>query len=402
RSPAQVHELREESMRNFVTMLALGLAVCGVVAWQLDLLHIGQDATRPTTSASSKDKMPELGTDLFKAAADVDETARPIQARGNPIVIPGNFSVIDKLDVPSQIDGQLLFIGTGIPEGAVQAAGLAPFMAEPYQTARVVQGGRELIVFYHPLYKDQEVGPDQMVAMLDPAKVLDELAGKKAKIEAAKAELRAAVATYKEATAQELRATTLYTQKVMPQEEFDRIKLTRIRYYEESISKEEAVKLAKIEAEQMERFLKQHEIRNKIPVAKSRIKEIYRDLGGAVKNLEPIMNLYSVDRLWAEAMVDVYHGLREGMKVTLEPTTDESPLRTFKGHRGEITSVAVSHNTVHPLIVTASEDKAAAVWHAQVSGPLFVMLHPESVRVVTCSPSQPICLTGGADGVIRL
>jgi WD40 repeat protein len=94
------------------------------------------------------------------------------------------------------------------------------------------------------------------------------------------------------------------------------------------------------------------------------------------------------------------------MSVEVEARRQGKPLKTFQGHRGEITCVAVSNIGEDPFIISGSEDGTARVWKRSQQGELQIWRHPSAVRSVACSPASAgkinWCLTGCADGSVRL
>ncbi len=394
-------------MFRFILILILALGIAGGVAWYYDLVPPIPGPNGVVTS-QAKDPVGPLGNLLYPAAELPAPPPIYTKQQADPIVIPGHLSVIDKIDISCQLPGQLLFIGERVPDGAEAVAGMAPFLAEPFQSTRILRGGRDQFIPYRRFFEGQTVHQDQMVAMLDFSKAYNELVAKRAKVKAVEAEHRATFAILKEAEASLEVQKRLLPQKGTTLEEVRRAQLTRDKYLEESISKGEEVELTKIDVDQATIVLKQHEILNKIPVANSIIQTIYKNRGEALKDQEPVMHLYSLDRLLAEALVEVQYlaRLREGMPVILEPLQEEPPLRVWKGHRAEVTSVAVGgRDPARPFLLSASEDRTVCVWVRDQVGPLRLLKHPQPVRVVAGSPpgsSRNLCLSGDGNGTIRL
>lgn len=394
-------------MLRFIVILLLALVIAGGAAWYYDLVPA---VPGPTGDVQHKDQNHTALGGLLYAAVPLPVLPPPVPAKqqADPIVIPGHLSVIDKIDISCQLPGQLLFIGERVPDGAEAVAGVTPFITEPFQSTRILRGGRDQFVLYRRFFEGQVVHQDQMVAMLDFSKAFNEWVAKRAKVKAMEAEFRATLAILKEAEASVEVSRGLLARKGTTTEEHRRTVLTRDKYIEESISKGEEVELAKIDVDQAAINLKLHEISNKIPVAKSVIKTIYKNRGEALKDQEPVMHLYSLDRLLAECLVEIQYlsRLREGMPVILEPLREEPPVRVWKGHRAEVTSVAVAGtDPAQPYLLSASEDRTVCVWHRDRIGPLRLLKHAQPVRVVAGSPpgsGRNLCLSGDATGTIRL
>lgn len=387
-------------MGRVLLSLLLGGGIFALVGYQAGLFtktkpdtvvapkNGGDQARKQASSAELK-----LGAWLFKpAAAPMLKFAQADPSlKRDPVVLGGHMTVLDKIDVSSNLPGQLLFIGEEVPEGAAQVAGVGPFLYEPFQYAPVEQAGRELIVLYRRLYEDQIVHGNQVVAKINPAKALGELAIKRARVSASHAESRAAVAAFEEAKKRYERADRLFKDKIIAAEDHGAALLTMIKFYEDSVTKGEAVRLSMIEEDQAEIQLRLHDVRNKIPAQRSFIKTIYRNRGEALREQEPVLQLYSLERLRAEALVEVQDlaRIRPGIRVTIEPTQEEGPLRVLPGHRGEITGVAVMGKPTQPLIFTASEDRFVAIWNRYSRSPLQELAHPEPVRSLAVSPPLP-------------
>jgi len=193
------------------------------------------------------------------------------------------------VEVPSQVPGQLLFIGEGVPEWAISLTGVAPFMAEPYYYAVVRLGNEQHARFYRRLYEQEVVQAEQMLGLVDPAKTIGMVREKQAKLKAAIAEGKAAVAAEKEADIRFERARTLRDKGAISEEDYGSALVTAIKFREERVGKEEAVKVAQTDMLQAEIQLSQHEIHNRLAANRAIVKTILRQRGYAVKELEPIM-----------------------------------------------------------------------------------------------------------------
>jgi len=153
---------------------------------------------------------------------------------------------------------------------------------------------------------------------------------------------------------------------------------------------------------------KQHEVRNKNVGRRSIIQKVHKKQGEAVKDLEPVMQVYSLERLTAEAQLDDYYRSRLGngtVLVTIEPTLVDSPPKTYRGHVAAVNCLAVTHDARSPLIVSASEDKTVCIWDPYKAQPLDVFKHSDAVRSLATTPRNApgnFVLTGCADGSIRL
>jgi WD40 repeat protein len=256
--------------------------------------------------------------------------------------------------------------------------------------------------YFRRLQEGDEVKEGQLVGMIDPSLAIDDLAIRKAKLNASVADYDTSIKTRDEAKARFDTNSRLYYGhggKVVSEEDLRGSKLTWQRYIYEVISKLQAIQVAGAELKQSQTTLEMHMLRSKIP---GRIKVIYKNRGDAVKNLDPVLQVFDPNRLRIEALVEMqYVGmLREGQEVVVEPTRFIRPERLLRGHLQEITSVAVSSKND---IVSASEDRTVRVWDSKTRRQKLILAHPAPVRAVACSPAgSNWCLTGATDGVARL
>lgn len=421
-------------MGRFLLTVMLGLAIFAGVAWYFDLW--------PGESGPPMRPKPEDPKGQVEAARQVDvggplyppaPAVKPIQGdapvRIEPIVIAGQLGVVDKVELSSQVDGALLFIGEEVPDAVVAAAGVAPFMIDPFRYANVTSGDQPIGKFYRRLQQGMPVGAGEMVAMVDPARALLDLGAKRVKVQAAEAEHKAAKGIMDESFRRMQVNRGLLAQRAISPEEYELSKVTYDKYYYEWMTKGFGISVAEAEAKVAQHMLELHQIRNKIVLASSKIHVIYKNSGDAVKANEPIMQLVAGNFLQAEAMVDVVHRdrIRLAKKVTLEPSQEEAPLGDgLKAHHREITSVAVTRDG---RILSGSEDGMVRVWsrpkpldreHNLMTAEQARKVKPWSytqpevereldhgrpVRVVAVSPpASPInwCLVGCNDGSIYL
>ncbi len=395
-------------MGRFFLTVVLGLILCGAVAWHYKLLPWQEDY--PNKVVDPIDEGPrqpvEIGNFLFPPKKYPEEPA--VVVKGAPltdsVVIPAHLSIIDKQDVSAQVPGQILFIGEEVPEAALALAGVPPFIVEPFQAAKYLQGSHEVHKLYRELREEQIVRRGQMVALLDPSRALNEVDSKQARVIAADAELKATHALLAEA----LERVAIHERfpESASKEERRLGKLTVEKTRFDIVAKERAVMVSKIDVDQAQILYQYHQIRNESTSAR-KIRAIYKKRNEAAKDQEPIMQLYSTDTLRAEGLVEVQYKrrLRQNMAVTIEPTVEQEPQRTLGGHQLAITSVAVSRDPKNPLIVSGSEDKSVLLWKLDQLRPLQRLRCEHPVRVVACSPPDSAknwCLAGDAGGSIYL
>ncbi|MCI0459173.1 MAG: WD40 repeat domain-containing protein [Gemmataceae bacterium] len=391
-------------MGRFWLTVILALGIGTVIAWGFGL---GPFAKVPReVHAEVPQPARDWGEPLFgplKAPAAVvieDQPSAWPRARRELVIAEASVHPIDKQEISAGRDGILLFVGERVYAEDPLATSALP-------TASILYGGAPLTMTYRPWKQGDYVEYDQMLALVDPTKAMNELLYKKAKVKAAEANYQAAIATANEAEARMARARRL--EKVLPEEEVSAAVLTHVKYRQEEIAKKEEVRLAEVEELQAVADLRQHEVRNKMR-GKGIVGIVYRQLNEGVKNLEPVLQVYSVSRLRVEGLLEAQYAdqLKDPskMRVIVEPIHEMAPERLplgSKAHRGEVNSVAFSHSPRGPLFVSGSEDRTVGVWKLAGGEAPEVLHHETAVRVVACSPpvaGRRICLAGCADGKV--
>jgi len=397
-------------MGKFFAALVLGVAIFGVVYWAFFDTGAGTNANLHGTAAAGASNVQEaqLGGDLYPAQPFPEvrlpnAAARPV----DPVVISGYLTALDQQDVPSQVPGQILFIGEEVPEGVVQVTGAAPFMAEPYYYASIWGGKRSVAKFYRRFYENQVVGQEQMVGAVEFSKALGAVNEKKAKLVSAHAEERAAKAGAEEADTRYRRALELRRGGGISEQELGEAKLTAVKLEEEFKVKQAAVNVPVEDLNQADILYRQHEIRCKLPYNQAVIKTILRPRGFAVKEQDSVMQIQNLDRLLAEAQLDSSYRdrLRAEMTATIEPSQEQAAVKLLQGHRKEITCVAVTKDIQKPQIVSGGEDGLVCIWSPTFSTPLREMQHPGPVQSVACTPAgadRNLCVVGLGDGSLYL
>jgi WD40 repeat protein len=342
--------------------------------------------------------------------------------------------------VPSRREGQLLFIGTELEPGAPRPPAnelfteQVPFLGIEVLPGEVAPESQIVTVTvegqvkrYRPLKEDDTREParlwvgtvtrqlrrlhendpvkkGQLLASLDPSLAIDDLAIKYARLLASQADWQAAQAT-RAAAVQRLRtARELYRSRAVSKEELSAAEQEVIRYRFEEDNKRQTVELAKRELNQARTILGMHEIRSKVDGV---IRSILKKPGEAVKNLEPVFQVHNPRRLRVEGMAAVEHlprlqALKEkGQRLVVEPARLIPPRDELSGHLLEVTSVAVSKDLAHPLVVSGSEDGTVRVWDLTTRRERWIFRHGVPVRAVACTPPgapSHLCLAGTADG----
>lgn len=397
-------------MGRVILTVLIAFALVAGAAYFLDLIPSVPGPGGPSAAAQPGDAAKikaMLDKPLYEGKAPAPIKQAPLKKAMDPIVIAGQINVAQQVDVACPVEGRMAFVGEEVPEGTTAVAGVAAFLPEPFQHVSINQGDRQPVRFYRLLKENQVVREGQNLALVDPSRVLQEVVKADAKVGVATAESVAAKQTEAEAQNRFNTAHKLYLSKSLGLEEYNLAKLTWDKSKADALTKTQAVRVAEADKSSAAILLKEHEIVNKIPAQRSIIKKIYKKGLEAAKAGEAILQIYSLDKLEAEAMVDsqFIRRMHAGMNVIIEPQQEESPVRRLAGHMAEVTSVAVTNDSPNPLYVSGSEDKTVRVWDRNYQSAVFTLKHPEAVRVVVCTPptaKHNLILVGCADGSIHL
>ncbi|HZU37824.1 MAG TPA: HlyD family efflux transporter periplasmic adaptor subunit [Gemmataceae bacterium] len=316
----------------------------------------------------------------------------------DPIVVSNSrLGVIRKVDVSSQRDGMILFIGRPATQEEVRT--LPPNRLKNVKTA----DGEKV---YRLLHEGDWINAGDLVAQLDDRLARAEVLSKKAKIPAAKAAYDSAQKSRDEAKFRWERRESI-TRGITSVSNEDAA-MAQITYYHmeaEAVKAKADIDVAKAEANQSETMLEMHQIHTEIP---GYIQTIYKKAGEFVKASEPVLQVEDPTLVRAEAMVDLQNLSRVhfGMKVQIEQARSAGPEKTLARHLGPINAVAVSGDPNRPLVLSASDDGSVGVYDVRAGRSVGALRHPAGVRVkaVAASPfgvAGNWCITGGDDGKVR-
>jgi WD40 repeat protein len=368
----------------------------------------------PVTSAAKGKEAAGIGKPLVEQVA-MAAPAQPAPRAEDPqvsgselIVIPeSRLVLIKKQDVPAQRDGVLRFVGIEIRPGEQLSKD------EKTWDVQVLVNGQKTTKKYRRLRIGDVVAENELLGLVDDTLASAEYAIKNAKVAAAIADQIAAEKTRDEARKRFDTAEKLFgggRVGVISMEDLRAAELTWIRYVYEAKSKLEAIKVAEQEKNQAIKQLEMYEIRAAIPGV---VKAIYKREGEAVsstnngKNSDPVILLHNYNLLNVEGLVDAQdaRALQQGMKVRIEPMSRERPKFVLKGHRLEVTSVAVSKDVPNRQIVSGSEDGSVRIWDLESGKLKRVLPHNGPVRAVACTPEAAaanLCISGTSDGMVWL
>jgi hypothetical protein len=401
-------------MGRFLLILVLATGVAAGIAYFYDLPPFAQDTKVPDGPGHHDDghhppvvlgkvlKFEVKGPSLNPIVDKADPVIK--QMRGQPIVVPDcHLVAIFKQEASSSKDGILSIIGQQVDQ--------EPPDGSPLPTVSFLVKGKKQEYAFKRLKEGHIVEFDQVVALIDPTIALNEILNKEAKIKYAKAEHEASIKLAEEAQERLNRLDNLKRRdpKLVSAEEYSSAVLTRDKHKFEAISKKEQVEVQIIEKHQAEADYEKHKIRC-LMHGKSIVKQIYKNRGDGVKNLEPVMQLHNLSRLRVEGAVDAqyYDLLASHLKqarVVLEPSQDLAPESgsAHKAHFAEINAVAVGRDG--NTFVSGSEDRYLGVWRRDQIGPPVMLWQNSAVRALACTPpgsARDLCAAGLADGRIVL
>jgi WD40 repeat protein len=393
-------------MGRIIVVILLAAALFLTGAWSLGLLEevpwSSTGTETKTVKAPTKPKE-QLGSDLYADAGFAPIPAAKRRA-SEPTVLYGTLNAVELEEVPSQVNGRVMFIGEQVEDEAVLVGGPAGFLAEPYSFGSVFTGKDSFVKFYRRLYEGEFVQKGQMVAMIEPTEALSDVLSKIEKVEAAKAEYSAAVYGEQEGQKRYARAVDLLARKSMSPEEFGAAELTYFKLMYERVTKEKGVGLAEIDKASANAKLYLHEIRPIMPYKQSILKSIVKQRGFAVKQSDPVVIIQNLSKLQAEALVEEQYFAplrnRQHITATIEPTIKEKPHHELDAM--DVTTVAVAKDL---KIVSGSEDGSVSVWVANEKAAILKLETDDAVRAIACTPhaaDKNLCLAGCSSGTVYL
>lgn len=451
-------------IRSLLFLSLLGVATYGFIAWATgDLTENSANAGQPTTQQGNDQKVdvgrkrdelpsiPEREVRVTTAPSTVG-VGMAISDRGQAIIIP-NARVTHRYEqeVSSQREGELTVLGLEVPTGTK----LDPkqrleeelgFLAVKTDERTIRSGVKRVRVsgetelnfwrrwtpldplvpgelalgietkLFKKLAVGERVNKGDLIGVVTPKIVMDELRKKVAEFSAAEAKREATMKTRDEALKRYESAVESDRRQPgsVSREEIRGLFLTYERYISELAEASENIKIKKGDVRQALTTLALHEMRAGITGV---VREMYKEAKEGVKPQEPVLKIVDEEHLRAEALVPVELArlLKKDMPVLVEFARPMAPVLPLTGHLQKINAVAVTKGQ-SPSVVSASEDGRVRVTpilrkkfgnkERWVSGKtVSVLEHFTPVRSVACSPvgaDHNFCLTGTQDGVARL
>jgi WD40 repeat protein/biotin carboxyl carrier protein len=135
--------------------------------------------------------------------------------------------------------------------------------------------------------------------------------------------------------------------------------------------------------------------------------KIYKRLGEAVRQAEPVFRVANSERLHIDGLCKVPQAnlIRVGMRALVEPHLRGEQMTELAGHTAAITALAVSGDG--RLLASASEDRTVLLWNWPGGTRSGLLAHPAEVYAVAMAPAcgtdlKSVLLSGCADGQGRL
>lgn len=329
-----------------------------------------------------------LGSAPFGPAATPDSTP-------NPITVPlATVIILRKLDVSSEVDGAVKFIGVEISKDE----------ADKLKSADVFKHPRDE-KWFRRLVPGNFVKRGQMIAMLDDEVAFYDWDGAKTKAEAAKDSAEA----FKETIAQlnlladqQRRAAAT---KIGTEQELYNSLATLARYKADLVEHQGNSKVAIAEAQKAKTAFEKRTIRSAID---GEVQQVMKHEGEGVKAAEPMLVVHEFGQLRAVGNLpkEYINVVSPGDEVTIEVPRDTPAIATFEQHTTNKPIVAVGVTTVggKPVIVSAAEDGWVYAWDRDrnVLQSWRVNGGVRSLAVTRAGADPALALVGGSDGIARV
>ncbi|MCI0699464.1 MAG: HlyD family efflux transporter periplasmic adaptor subunit [Planctomycetia bacterium] len=362
------------------------------------------DSNTTIVSATPDTPNPDVGNPLFAATKAPNYAG---VAQSEQIIIPNcTVQYEERQIVSAEVDGTIEIFATYCKPGE-------------YEELMKTPEGKALIV-YHPrdekrtrpmrkVMAGDDVEAGQVLAYLDDQLIHVRMQGAEL-IKDAAGEAKVAATDGAKAAKARLDLTKKGVGVAASQSEMLDATITHTRFLENLAQAVQTI--AKTEADYNEALvmLRKHQVRSGV---KGIIRTISKRPGEYVKAGEKIMEIQSTERVRLEGNLDVeYAGLiKRGDRVVVEPALPSAPLKGHRGHRSEVTGIAVTAHTDGPLVVSVGADGAALVWDPNLDKKAnrpripHALPHPVAVRSVAATPPAArgmLVITGADDGRIRV
>src|SRR4051812_1478107 len=218
------------------------------------------------------------GAPLFKYAE-----YSPARAEGRgaePVTVPmANVVVLNKLDLPSRVDGTVLWVGVEITADEAAKLKTGKYYHERTKT------------WYRRLEPGNFVKQDQVVALLDDEQAFVEYQGASTKAEAAKKSAVAYEETVKKLNEIVDRTAEAVRRKIQPEQELTNSEAPAARYYSELVDHRGSADVAASDAKKAKYIWDKHLLR---PIVGGQVQQVLKHPGEGVKASEPVLTLHDL------------------------------------------------------------------------------------------------------------
>jgi WD40 repeat protein len=355
------------------------------------------DKKPPTKNGATEGENPsdkvEIGAPLFPAAE-----YKPAQtgARApDPVTVPmANVVILRKLDLPSEVDGAVRWVGVEIDQAT--AARMNP--------ADVFQHPRDKRLFRR-LVPGDFVKRDQVVALLDDDQAYTEWQSAATKASVALESAKAYAVTVQRLGEIVKKTAEGVRRGIVPEQELLNSQATEARYQADSVEHEGSAKVAASDAQKARQLLDKRTLKASYD---GQVQQILKQPGEGVRPSEPVLVIHNFDRLRAIGNLpkEYLNVVSPGDEVKLEVPRDVPYGAVFDQHTTSkpIVAVAVTAVAGRPVIVSAGEDGWVFAWDRdlKVLGSWRQPAGVRSLAVTRPGVAPALALVGGVNGIARL
>jgi WD40 repeat protein len=395
-------------MFRFLVVLLLAICIAGGVAYFGGYV----DQYLPKHDGSGVDK----GERADKTPVNIGEFLyQPMELPNLPHPQPAGYSVLpldlcsmiphdtQEVSSPKPVEGPLLFVGEDLTGQALppQVKGSRPVVSK-----KIFDGEKTIELHYRPLQDNDTVKFGQVVAVINPAFARRDLESKTLKVIASIAKFNATKSILNET---KRRLDTLYRLRakatgIVSDIEIGDAEVSVAKYNGEYIDGEQNIRIAYSDWAQAMMVQEFHYLKSEIP-GESRVRKIFKKEGEAIKPQDPILQLWSINRMKVEGSADSQYfntlQAHKNAQCYLEPSVQMEPkVPLMQAHVAEVTSVAFLADGKR--FVSGSEDHRVYVWQDGLTKPInrMPMHHKAAVRCLAASPKGAWIAVGCDDGSI--
>ena len=329
--------------------------------------------TQPKSAGTPDPTIVDPGAALFERAEyrKVHAAARA----ADPIAVPmASVVILRKADVPSRVDGTVLWVGVEADQAAADKLGATEKYTHP----------REPKV-YRRLQPGDFVKRGQLIALLDDEHSFIDYQSALTKETVAKESAKAYKVTVTKLGQIVTKTADGVRRNIVPEQELLNSQATQARYEAEQVEHEGSAQVAAADAQKAKYVLDRHSLRAPID---GQVQQILKHEGEGVKGQEPVLVIHDFGRLRAIGHLpkEYVNAVSPGDEVTIEVPRDVPHGDTFIQHTTNkpITVVTVAVVGGKPIIVSAGEDGWVYAWDRELN-PHAQLRQPVGVRSLTAT-----------------